>query len=66
MEYMLNDLNDEQLESLIDKKIALTNQNKITDTDTAVEQDGEMKTLESALAIRLLNKFNDKGVNIFS
>jgi len=66
MEYMLNDLNDEQLENLIDKKIALTNQIKITDTDTAVEQDGEMKTIESALAIRLLNKLKDKGVNIFS
>ena len=66
MEYMLNDLNDEQLENLIDKKIAMTNQIKITNTDTAVEQDGEMKTLESALAIRLLNKLKDKGVNIFS
>lgn len=66
MEYMLNDLNDEQLENLIDKKIAMTNQIKITNTDTAVEQDGEMKTIESALAIRLLNKLKDKGVNIFS
>jgi len=66
MEYMLNDLNDEQLENLIDKKIAMINQIKITNTDTAVEQDGEMKTIESALAIRLLNKLKDKGVNIFS
>jgi hypothetical protein len=25
-----------------------------------------MKTIESALAIRLLNKLKDKGVNVFS
>ena len=66
MEYMLNDLNDEQLETLVDKKISMTNSIKITNTDTAVEQDGEMKTIESALAVRLLNKLKDKGVNVFS
>ena len=44
----------------------MVDQIKITNTDTAVEQDGEMKTIESALAIRLLNKLKDKGVNVFS
>jgi len=44
----------------------MTNSIKITNTDTAVEQDGEMKTIESVLAVRLLNKLKDKGVNVFS
>ena len=50
----------------IDGTVNFANGIPICCVSIGIEQDGEMKTIESALALRLLNKLKDKGVNIFS